>query len=80
MTLDPSNIAQAAQLRQAAQTLGSGISQLQELRAQIRRQWYGPASDAFCVQLDRLILQMQDTDHQIRTAADALEAVRIPPL
>jgi uncharacterized protein YukE len=62
------------------QTLGTGISQLQALSDQIRRQWYGPASDAFRRELDRLVLQMQETGSKLTAAADSLESAGTTPM
>lgn len=79
MTLEQGNIAQAVQqavqIRQVSQTLGTGVSQLQDLHAQIRGQWYGPASEAFCRELDLLIQQMQETNSKLIETAVSLESV-----
>ena len=64
---------QAEQLRQVSKTLDSGVYQLQELYTQIKGQWYGPASEAYCKALDQLILQMQDTNSKLIETAASLE-------
>ena len=77
MTQDQSNISQvtqqAEQLRQVSYSLDAGVSQLQELYTQIKGQWYGPASEAYCKALDQLILRMQDTNSRLMEAAASLE-------
>lgn len=81
MTQDQGNIAQvthqAEQLRQVSQTLGEGVFQLQQLHTQIKGQWYGPASEAYCKVLNQLIQQMQDTNHQIVETAALLETSQL---
>ena len=62
-------------MRQVSQTLGAGVSQLQELHTQIRSHWYGPASEAFCKELDLLIQQMLETNGKLIATASALESV-----
>lgn len=80
MAQDPKDTVQAAQqaeqLRQVSKTLDGGISQLQELYSQVRGQWYGPASEAYCKALDQLILQMQDTNSKLTETAAALESAQ----
>ena len=80
MTLDQSSAAQAAQqaerLRQVSQSLDAGVSQLQEMYAQIKGQWYGPASEAFCKSLDQLIQQMQDTNGKLMETAASMETAQ----
>lgn len=77
MTQDQSNVSQvtqqAEQLRQVYSDLDAGISQLQQLHAQIKRQWYGPASETYCKALEQLILRMQDTNSTLMKASAALE-------
>lgn len=80
MTLDQNNTAQAMQqaeqLRQVSKTLDTGVYQLQELYLQIKGQWYGPASEAFCKALDQLILQIQDTNSKLEETAISLETAK----
>ena len=76
MAQEQGNAAQAEQLRQVSGTLDTGVSQLQDLYAQIRGQWYGPASEAYCKALDQLIQQMQDTNRRLVNTAASLESAR----
>lgn len=74
MAQEQGNAAQAEQLRQVSRTLDAGVSQLQDLYSQIRGQWYGPASEAYCKALDHLIRQMQETNRTLTQTAAALES------
>lgn len=76
MAQEQGNAAQAEQLRQVSRTLDAGVSQLQDLYSQIRVQWYGPASEAYCKALDQLIRQMQDTNRRLADTAAALESAQ----
>ena len=77
MAQDQNNASQASQqaeqLRQVSKSLDVGVSQLQDLYRQIKGQWYGPASEAYCKALDQLILQMQDTNSKLMETATSLE-------
>ena len=80
MTLDQINTAQAMQqaeqLRQVSKTLEMGVYQLQELYTQIKGQWYGPASEAFCKALDQLVQQIQNTNSKLEEAAVSMETAK----
>ena len=76
MAQEQGNAAQAEQLRQVSGTLDTGVSQLQDLYAQIRGQWYGPASEAYCKALDQLIQQMQDTNGKLMETAASMETAQ----
>ena len=80
MTLDQINttqaMQQAEQLRQVSKTLETGVYQLQELYTQIKGQWYGPASEAFCKALDQLVQQIQNTNSKLEEAAVSMETAK----
>ena len=54
-------VSQANDIDGLAESLSSEILKLENLLAQVKQEWHGPASTAFQVQLTKLINDMQAT-------------------
>lgn len=55
--------------------LNSEIGKLENLLAQIKRDWYGPASDAFQKQLIMLIADMKTTKYNMSSVSSTIKNV-----
>ena len=73
-------VRQANQISDLSSDLNGEISKLENLLAQIKREWYGPASEAFQAELLSLINDMRITRRDmsnvsasIKNAADSMK-------
>lgn len=68
-------ISQANDIKDLSSDLGREISDLENLLAQIKREWYGPASDAFQKQLLMLIADMKTTKYNMSSVSSTIKNV-----
>ena len=68
-------IRQADEMSDLSRDLNSEIVKLENLLAQIKREWYGPASDAFQKQLIMLIADMKTTKYNMSSVSSTIKNV-----
>ena len=68
-------VSQANDIKDLSTDLGREISDLENLLAQIKREWYGPASDAFQKQLLMLIADMKTTKYNMSSVSSTIKNV-----
>lgn len=68
-------VSQANGIKDLSTDLGREISDLENLLAQIKREWYGPASDAFQKQLLMLIADMKTTKYNMSSVSSTIKNV-----
>lgn len=68
-------VSQANDIKDLSTDLGREISDLENLLAQIKREWYGPASDAFQKQLLILIADMKTTKYNMSSVSSTIKNV-----
>ena len=67
-------IEQAEDIRALASDFQSEISDLETLLSRIKREWRGPASDAFTAQLNMLITEMKTTKNDMTRVSDLIKS------
>ena len=68
-------IRQADEMNDLSRDLNAEILRLENLLAQIKREWYGPASDAFQQQLTMLIADMKTTRYNMSSVSSSIKNV-----
>lgn len=68
-------VSQANDIKDLSSDLGREITNLENLLAQIKREWYGPASDAFQKQLLMLIADMKTTKYNMSSVSSTIKNV-----
>lgn len=68
-------IRQADEMNDLSRDLNAEILRLENLLAQIKREWYGPASDAFQQQLIMLIADMKTTRYNMSSVSSSIKNV-----
>lgn len=68
-------VQQANEMSDLSRDLNSEIGKLENLLAQIKREWYGPASDAFQKQLIMLIADMKTTKYNMSSVSSTIKNV-----
>ena len=68
-------ISQANDIKDLSTDLGREISDLENLLAQIKREWRGPASEAFQKQLIMLIADMKTTKYNMSSVSSTIKNV-----
>ncbi len=68
-------INQANDMYDLSSDLNSEIKKLENLLAQVKREWYGPASDAFQKQLIMLIADMKTTKYNMSSVSSTIKNV-----
>ncbi|MBE5951833.1 MAG: hypothetical protein E7260_09625 [Lachnospiraceae bacterium] len=68
-------VSQAEAMNDLSLNLGQEITKLEELLAQIKREWYGPASEAYQEQLIILIADMKVTKHGMSSVSSTIKNV-----
>ena len=68
-------VSQANDIKDLSTDLGREISDLENLLAQIKLEWYGPASDAFQKQLLMLIADMKTTKYNMSSVSSTIKNV-----
>lgn len=68
-------VSQANDIKDLSTDLGREISDLENLLARIKREWYGPASDAFQKQLLMLIADMKTTKYNMSSVSSTIKNV-----
>ena len=68
-------VSQANDIKDLSTDLGREISDLENLLAQIKREWYGPASDAFQKQLLMFIADMKTTKYNMSSVSSTIKNV-----
>lgn len=68
-------IRQANEMSDLSRDLNSEIGKLENLLDQIKREWYGPASDAFQKQLIMLIADMKTTKYNMSSVSSTIKNV-----
>lgn len=68
-------VSQANDIKDLSTDLGCEVSDLENLLAQIKREWYGPASDAFQKQLLMLIADMKTTKYNMSSVSSTIKNV-----
>ena len=68
-------IRQADEMTDLSRQINSEIIRLENLLAQIKREWYGPASDAFQQQLIMLIADMKTTRYNMTSVSTSIKNV-----
>lgn len=68
-------VRQANEMSDLSRDLNGEIGKLENLLAQIKREWYGPASDAFQKQLIMLIADMKTTKYNMSSVSSTIKNV-----
>lgn len=68
-------IRQADEINDLSRDLNAEILRLENLLSQIKREWYGPASDAFQQQLIMLIADMKTTRYNMSSVSSSIKNV-----
>jgi len=68
-------IRQADEMTDLSRQINSEIIRLENLLARIKREWYGPASDAFQQQLIMLIADMKTTRYNMTSVSTSIKNV-----
>lgn len=68
-------IRQADEMNELSRDLNDEILRLENLLSQIKREWYGPASDAFQQQLIMLIADMKTTRYNMSSVSSSIKNV-----
>ena len=68
-------ISQANEMYELSGDLNTEIKKLEDLLARIKREWYGPASDAFQKQLIMLIADMKTTKYNTSSVSSTIKNV-----
>lgn len=68
-------IRQADEMADLSRQINSEIIRLENLLARIKREWYGPASDAFQQQLIMLIADMKTTRYNMTSVSTSIKNV-----
>ena len=68
-------INQANDMYDLSSDLNSEIKKLENLLAQVKREWYGPAPDAFQKQLIMLIADMKTTKYNMSSVSSTIKNV-----
>ncbi len=68
-------IRQADEMTDLSKHLNNEIIRLENLLARIKREWYGPASDAFQQQLIMLIADMKTTRYNMTSVSTSIKNV-----
>ena len=68
-------VRQANEINDLSSSLNTEIAKLENLLAQIKREWYGPASDAFQKQLIMLIADMKTTKYNMSSVSSTVKNV-----
>ena len=68
-------IRQANEINDLSSSLNTEIVKLENLLAQIKREWYGPASEAFQRQLIMLIADMKTTKYNMSSVSSTVKNV-----
>ena len=68
-------VRQANEMSDLSRDLNSEIGKLENLLAQIKREWYGPASAAFQKQLIMLIADMKTTKYNMSSVSSTIKNV-----
>ena len=68
-------IRQADEMNDLSRDLNAEILRLENLLSQIKREWYGPASDAFQQQLIMLIADMKTTRYNMSSVSSSIKNV-----
>ena len=68
-------VSQANDIKDLSSDLDREITNLENLLAQIKREWYGPASDAFQKQLLMLIADMKTTKYNMSSVSSTIKNV-----
>ena len=68
-------ISQANDISDLSRDINTEIRKLEDLLSQIKREWYGPASDAFQKQLIMLIADMKTTKYNMSSVSSTIKNV-----
>ena len=68
-------ISQANDISDLSRDMDTEIRKLEDLLSQIKREWYGPASDAFQTQLIMLIADMKTTKYNMSSVSSTIKNV-----
>ena len=68
-------ISQANDISELSRDMNTEIRKLEDLLSQIKREWYGPASDAFQKQLIMLIADMKTTKYNMSSVSSTIKNV-----
>ena len=68
-------ISQANDISDLSRDMNTEIRKLEDLLSQIKREWYGPASDAFQKQLIMLIADMKTTRYNMSSVSSTIKNV-----
>ncbi len=68
-------ISQANDISDLSRDMNTEIRKLEDLLSQIKREWYGPASDAFQKQLIMLIADMKTTKYNMSSVSTTIKNV-----
>ena len=68
-------ISQANDMNDLSRDLNREIQKLEDLLSQVKREWKGPASDAFQSQLVMLIADMKITKHNMSSVSSTIKNV-----
>ncbi len=68
-------ISQANDISDLSRDMNTEIRKLEDLLSQIKREWYGPASDAFQKQLIMLIADMKTTKYNMSSVSSTIKNV-----
>lgn len=68
-------ISQANDISDLSRDMNTEIRKLEDLLSQIKREWYGPASDAFQKQLIMLIADMKTTKFNMSSVSSTIKNV-----
>lgn len=68
-------ISQANDISDLSRDMNTEIRNLEDLLSQIKREWYGPASDAFQKQLIMLIADMKTTKYNMSSVSSTIKNV-----
>lgn len=68
-------VRQASEMNDLSRDLNREIVKLENLLYQIKREWYGPASDAFQKQLIMLIADMKTTKYNMSSVSSTIKNI-----
>lgn len=68
-------MSQANDIYDLSRDMNTEIRNLEDLLSQIKREWYGPASDAFQKQLIMLIADMKTTKYNMSSVSSTIKNV-----
>ena len=68
-------ISQANDISDLSRDMNTEIRKLEDLLSQIKREWYGPVSDAFQKQLIMLIADMKTTKYNMSSVSSTIKNV-----